>query len=180
MSWSRDKGTWAETAVAEYAQHNGFPFADRLTKKGNKDRGDVGWCPGVISEVKYDKSMDIPGWLRETETEQVNAGAKVAFLVVKPPGIGRTRVGWWWSVMRAGPLDELAAMAGYGPGKAVVIGGSSYKKELPPLLKKPDTELVVISPRGVENVRDWYVVTRLERQVTLLHKAGFGSPEVLS
>lgn len=179
MSWSRDKGTWAETAVAEYAQHSGFPFADRLTKKGNKDRGDVGWCPGVISEVKYDKSMDLPGWLRETETERVNAGAKIAFLVVKPPGIGRTRVGMWWSVMRAGPWDELTLLAGHKPGKLTIIGGSSYKKELPPLLKRPEVGAVAIRPVGVENVRDWYLVTRLWQQVSLLWAAGFGNPEVL-
>lgn len=176
--WTTGKGTWAETAVAEYAGYSGFPFADRLTKKGSKDRGDVGWCPGVIAEVKYDKSLDLPGWLRETETERVNAKAAVGFLVVKPPGIGRTRVGLWWSVMYAGQWDELAQQAGYEPPEATVISGSAYKKELPALLKQPDTAAVVIRPNGVKNVRDWYVVTRLEQQVELLHAAGYGSPEV--
>lgn len=180
MSRAKDRGTWAETAVTEYVQHSGFPFADRLTLRGSKDRGDVGLCPGVIAEVKNDKSLDIPGWLRETETERLNANAKVAFLVVKPPGIGRTRVGMWWSVMYAGHHEELCAMSGYVWTEAVVISGAGYKKELSPLLKALDVSAVVVRANGVKNMRNWYVVTRLEQQVRLLRAAGFGGPEVLA
>lgn len=177
MSRGRDKGTWAETATVDYFQHSGFPHADRLTLKGNKDRGDVGLCPGVIAEVKNDKSMDIAGWLRETEVERGHAGAVWGFLVVKPPGIGRTRVNLWWSVMYQGQWDDLRAAANWG-GRVVTISGAAYKKMLPPLLKSPDTGGVVIRANGVKNERDWYVVTRLEQQVSLLRAAGFGLAEV--
>lgn len=177
MSRGRDKGTWAETATVDYFQHSGFPHADRLTLKGNKDRGDVGLCPGVIAEVKNDKSMDIAGWLRETEVERGHARAAVGFLVVKPPGIGRTRVNLWWSVMYQGQWDDLRVAANWG-GHVVTISGAAYKKMLPPLLKSPDTGGVVIRANGVKNERDWYVVTRLEQQVSLLRAAGFGLAEV--
>lgn len=178
MSRSRDKGTWAETASVDYLQHSGFPGADRLTLKGNKDRGDIGLCPGVIAEVKYDKSMDIPGWLRETEVERGHARAVIGFLIVKAPGIGKTRVGLWWSVMYQGQWDDLRSSAGRPRGHVVTISGAAYKKLLPPLLKSPDAGGVVIRANGVKNERDWYVVTRLEQQVSLLRAAGFGSPEV--
>ena len=178
MSRGRDKGTWAETATVDYLQTVGFPQADRLTLKGNKDRGDVGLCPGVIAEVKNDKSMDISGWLRETEVERGHANAAVAFLVVKPEGIGRTRVNLWWSVMYRGRWDDLRSMAGHPRGHLVTISGAKYKQLLPPLLKSPDTSGVVIRANGVKNERNWYVVTRLEQQVSLLRAAGFGSAEV--
>jgi hypothetical protein len=178
MSRNRDRGTWAETASVDYFQHSGFPQADRLTLKGNKDRGDVGLCPGVIAEVKNCKSMDIAGWLRETEVERGHAGAAFAFLLVKPPGIGKTRVNLWWSVMYQGQWDDLRSAAGRPRGHAVTISGAAYKKLLPPLLKSPDTSAVVIRANGVKNERDWYVVTRLEQQVSLLRAAGYGSPEV--
>lgn len=162
----------------EYFQVSGFPQADRLTLRGNKDRGDVGLCPGVIAEVKNDASMDISGWLRETETERGHARAVVGFLVIKPPGIGKTRVHMWWSVMYQGQWDDLRSAAGKPRGHVVTISGAAYKKLLPPLLKSPDTGGVVIRANGVKNERDWYVVTRLEQQVSLLRAAGFGSPEV--
>lgn len=162
----------------DYFQHSGFPGADRLTLRGSKDRGDVGLCPGVIAEVKYNKSMDFAGWLRETEVERENARAVVGFLVVKAPGIGRTRVGQWWSFMYQGQWDDLRTAAGKPRGHVVSISGAAYKKLLPSLLKDPETGGVVIRAVGVKNERDWYVVTRLEQQVDLLLAAGFGSREV--
>lgn len=177
MSRSKDKGTWAETASMEYFQHSGFPGADRLTLRGGKDRGDVGLCPGVITEVKYDASMDFAGWLRETETERQNARAVVGFLTVKAPGYGRTRVGKWWSFMYQGQWDDLRSAAGRPRGHVPTISGAAYKKLFPPLLKDPDMGGVVIRANGVKNERDWYVVTRLEQQIDLLLTAGFGSRE---
>lgn len=183
MSRSKDKGTWAETAVTEYASHSGFPYADRLTLKGSKDRGDVGWCPGIICEVKNDKSFDLGGWLRETAVEKGNAGAEHAFLVVKPEGVGRTRVGQWWSVMYARDWEALHQASGWRapiPSPYVGLSGTNYKKPLAALALKPFGGVVEIRVWGVENERDWYIVTRLEQQVALLHAAGYGTPEVLS
>lgn len=180
MSRSRDKGTRAETAVTGLAQHSGFPYADRLTLKGSLDRGDVGWCPGVISEVKDDKSFDYCGWLQETAVEKANANAEHAFLVVKPTGVGYTRVGRWWSVMYTGDWDRLHRQATYlapVPAPYVQLPGSNYKKRLAGMAVHPGFNGVVeIAPVGVKNQLEWYVVTRLEYQVKLLHAAGYGTP----
>lgn len=184
MSRSKDQGTWAETAVTEYLGHSGFPFADRLTLKGSQDRGDVGVCPGVIAEVKYDKSFDLSGWLKETAVEKANAKAEHAFLVVKPEGVGRTRVGMWWSVMYAGDwwalykatgITEPATTHGY-----VSLSGANYKKPLSVLARDMKFQgLVEIRASGVKNELNWYIVTRLEWQARLLRAAGYGNPEVL-
>lgn len=180
MSRSKDKGTKAESAVTGYAQHSGFPFADRLTLKGSADRGDVGWCPGIISEVKDDKSFDYSGWLQETAVEKANAKAEHAFLVVKPAGVGFTRVGMWWSVMYSGDWVELHRAAEYRaplPSPYVQLPGHNYKKKLAGMASHVGFKGVVeIAPVGVKNERDWYIVTRLEQQVELLRAAGYGNP----
>ncbi len=178
MSRSKDKGTRAETAVVDYASHSGFPYADRLTLKGSNDRGDVGWCPGVISEVKDDKSFDLAGWLRETEVEKRNANAQWAFLVVKPAGVGYSRVGQWWSVMYAGDWDQLHRKAAFSaplPEPYVLLPGSSYKSKLAGMaLHRGFSGVVEICPVGVKDELKRYVVTRLEAQVGLLRAAGYG------
>lgn len=112
------KGTAAETAVLRYAQHAGFPLAERLTLSGAYDRGDLMLVPGpeVIVEVKagkqaqYASKAQIDAWLEETETERINARATVGLLVTQPRGIGTSRVHWWstWFV-RGGDIAECAA-----------------------------------------------------------------------
>ena len=103
-------GTAAETAVVRTARRLGFPHADRLTLTGNKDRGDVGLCPGVIVEVKGGEQARsasdhmIEKWLRETETERTNARAVHAFLVVQRRGVGAGNAHRWWAYWRLGWL----------------------------------------------------------------------------
>ena len=182
MSRSRDKGTKAETAVVDYASHSGFPFADRLTLKGSADRGDVGLCPGVIAEVKDDKSFDLCGWLQETAVEKANAKAERAFLVVKPKGVGFTRVGHWWSVMYSRDWQDLHAAAGFRaglPSPYVSLSGAKYKTPLARLALEPFDGVVEIRAVGVKNELDWYIVTRLGQQLALLRAAGYGTAEVL-
>ena len=48
----KDKGTQAESWGVEYLQSSGFPYAERMTLSGAKDRGDIKLCPGVIAEAK--------------------------------------------------------------------------------------------------------------------------------
>lgn len=184
MSRSKDKGTRAETAVVEYASHSGFPYADRLALKGSLDRGDVGWCPGIVSEVKDDKSFDFGGWLRETEAEKRHAKAQHAFLIVKPAGVGYSRVGQWWSVMYAGDWDQLHRQAAHSaplPDPYVLLPGSNYKSRLAGMaLHRGFGGVVEIDPVGVKDELKRYVVTRLEAQVKLLRAAGYGEPGGLS
>lgn len=107
------KGTQAETAVVRYARLAGFPGADRLTKTGAKDRGDVGLCPGVIVEVKNlltaGKRGPTPAqmvdWMNQTEKERSNAGAELGILIVKREGT--TDVGRWWAFL---PVDDLVRL----------------------------------------------------------------------
>lgn len=106
-------GTAAETAVVRAARQLGFPQADRLTLTGNKDRGDVGLCPGVIIEVKGGEharaatDLDIDRWLDETERERRHAFADVALLVVQRRGIGTPNAHRWWAWWRLGQLKQL-------------------------------------------------------------------------
>lgn len=183
MSRSKDKGTFAETAVAEYLGHSGFPFAERQALRGSGDRGDVKVCPGVICEVKNDKSFDYSGWLQETATEKANANAEHAFLVVKPEGVGRTRVGMWWSVMYHRDWKALCAATegGISLSDFRSLSGANYKKPLARLALDRDFHGVVeIRATGVKNELDWYTVTRLWKQAHLLRAAGYGTPEVLA
>lgn len=107
------KGTQAETALVRYARDHGFPGADRLTKTGAKDRGDVGLCPGLIVEVKNQLSSgkrgptpaQITAWMGETNAEIVNAQAELGFLVVKREGT--TDVGRWWAFIEAHRFARL-------------------------------------------------------------------------
>ena len=114
MSKQRQKGTAAETAVVNHLRENGFGGAERRALHGSLDQGDITGTPGVAWEVKNHKRYSIPEWLGETEEETANADADYGVLVVKPVGIGTTRVGEWWAIM---PLDDMLNLlrdAGYG------------------------------------------------------------------
>lgn len=108
----KKKGTMAETAVVKYARFHGFPAATRKVQKGSKDEGDIDLCPHVIVEVKADKSLDYPQFLREVHAEKGNAGAAVGVVAIKPPGVAEGRMGLWWMLMDAGTYDALEFLAG--------------------------------------------------------------------
>lgn len=103
MNRPKDIGTRAETLVARHARLNGFGGADRLTLTGRHDRGDIGFCPGVVGEVKAGRAAETASdaliglWLAETELERVNAGADIALLITKRAGCGAGKVGQWWT-----------------------------------------------------------------------------------
>lgn len=99
MSASKQKGTSAERAVANYLARTAFPDADRRPLSGAKDKGDIGGVGRLVFEVKAAKAWQIAQWLRETEQERVNAEAHFGILVYKPPGLGLTKVGQWLTFM---------------------------------------------------------------------------------
>lgn len=109
-------GTKAEVATLGYAVDHGFPEATRKPPAGAKDVGDLWLTPGpkpkVMAEVKADKSLDYPQFLRETEKERVNASAAVGICVIKPPGVAERRMHLWWVLMHGGTYDALAQLAG--------------------------------------------------------------------
>lgn len=189
MNKPKIKGTWAETLVTRFCQERGFPGAERRALAGAGDRGDIALCPGVILEVKNHASPKLGGWMRETETERVNAGAKYGILVVKPPGFGAVRIPQWWAMVPAWQANELLRDAQSPEGLRIPCSGAKINK-LPgymaelrqfhgmTLLGEPTLpelfDFVVISPRGVPDVRYWHMVTHLDRALALLVTAGYG------
>jgi len=114
----KDIGTRAESAIVRAARTRGFPGADRRTQTGRYDRGDILLCPGIIIEAKggdmAKRASDtlIDDWLDETQTERMNAGAEVAFLVTQRAGHGPQNAHNWWAHWRLGwlmGLDDLFA-----------------------------------------------------------------------
>lgn len=97
VSKNKQKGTLAETAVVDYLRL-WFPGVERRALAGVNDRGDVAGIPRTVLEVKNHGVYDFPAWLREAQVEADNASAKFYASVVKPRGVGATRVGDWWAV----------------------------------------------------------------------------------
>lgn len=93
---SKSKGTAAETAVCDFMRRTWWPDARRLSLNGGKDIGDINAHPRLVVEVKADKSLAYPEFLRETAAEVDNAGADIGVCVIKPPGYGVKRVAEWW------------------------------------------------------------------------------------
>ena len=115
MSKSKQKGTSAETAVVTFLRDHGFPTAERRALSGGADKGDILAGPGLVWEVKaHTKGYDFPAWMRETETERLNALANLGILVVKPVGVGAANTGQWWTVLPLAQLTQLLRDAGYG------------------------------------------------------------------
>jgi Holliday junction resolvase len=106
MSKSKQKGTLAETAVADYLKET-FPAVERRTLSGKNDKGDIAGVPNSIIEVKNQKSYKIQEWLRETETERINAEANLGILVIKPNGVGVAKVNEWWAVLSLETIARL-------------------------------------------------------------------------
>ena len=82
------KGSAFELDVVKYLQRVGFTFARRLYGAGRtSDEGDVhDGTPSLVAyECKAAVKHDLSGWMKETEVERLNAGAKYGVLIVKRP-----------------------------------------------------------------------------------------------
>ena len=99
MSRSKAKGTAAESALVAALRRLGWPHAERLALSGKYDKGDTTGHPGVVFEMKDAKTWAAPAWLRETETERINAKADYGILVIKVPGVGYPNAEKWLTVM---------------------------------------------------------------------------------
>lgn len=131
MSRSKQKGTLAESAVADYLKST-WETVERRVLSGKNDKGDIAGIPKIVIEVKNQKSYKFSEWLRETKIEQINAEADYGVLVVKPNGVGVSKVNNWWAVL---PLDDLVSLlkkAGYAEGlHARTDKGNSGLRDLP-------------------------------------------------
>jgi len=103
MSKAKQKGTLAETAVADYLKKD-FPSVERRVLGGANDKGDLSGVPCSVVEIKNQKTYKVHEWLKETEQERLNADEDLGILVIKPKGIGVSRVEDWWTVV---PLDTM-------------------------------------------------------------------------
>lgn len=117
-------GTKAEVQVASYMAKDGWPGAERRKTEGKNDRGDINsGRPELVVEVKADRGLQFPAFLRETEKERVNAGANVGVCVIKPPGVAEKRMHLWWMLMSGGTYDALELVAN---ARASVLGGPGF------------------------------------------------------
>ena len=102
------KGSAAELAVAKWLRKLGWIHAERSRAGWTDDRGDIDGMPGVCIEVKAEKKIDIPGYLRELEVEMENAKAWTGTVIIKRRG--STNVDDWYAVMPAKIWAELLLM----------------------------------------------------------------------
>ena len=102
------KGSAAELAVAKWLRKLGWVNAERSRAGWTDDRGDIDGMPGVCIEVKNEKKIDIPGYLRELEVEMENAKAWTGTVIIKRRG--STNVDDWYAVMPAKVWGELMFM----------------------------------------------------------------------
>lgn len=106
MSKSKQKGTLAETAVVNYLRQFWYSV-ERRVLQGSKDKGDVSGIPNVVIEIKNQKSYKISEWIKETEIERSNAEAEFGILVIKPNGVGVSKVEDWWAVVTLETMVSL-------------------------------------------------------------------------
>lgn len=106
MGKAKQKGTLAETAVADYLSKD-FSSVERRVLSGANDKGDLSGVPNSVVEIKNQKTYKFHEWLKETEQERLNAGEDLGVLIVKPKGIGVSRVEDWWAVVPLATMTKL-------------------------------------------------------------------------
>lgn len=106
MSKAKQKGTLAETAVADFLKRI-WPAVERRVLSGKNDKGDIAGVPNCVVEVKNHATYKISEWLKETEQERRNAGVDYGILVIKPKGVGVSRTNEWWAVVSLDTITEL-------------------------------------------------------------------------
>lgn len=186
MSRSKDKGTLAETGLATYLRHNGWPHAERRALTGANDKGDITGTPGLAWEVKYaGKSLRMAEWLQETVDERANAGALHGILVIKPPGYGLKSVDQWFAAMIQ--WDFTVLLAGNDNMPVVNDYESFYAQDRmrgqltlatgQTCVLCNEVPVLKLRPRGqAQSENNWYRVTTVSNMVWLLRSAGFGDP----
>lgn len=109
------KGTKQETGVVRYLRENGWPYARRIVKEGQRDKGDVTLGDGIpftIESKNTPTRIDLAGTLKELEIEMANAGHELGAAIIKRKGT--TNVGKYYAVM---PVEILNALVrGYFDG----------------------------------------------------------------
>ena len=115
MNRSKARGTSWETAIVGYLTARGWPYVERRTLSGSKDRGDIAGIPGVVIEAKACKALELSGWLTEATNEAVNDGADFGAVWIKRRG--KSSPGDAYVLLDGEAFADLLDAAGYGPNK---------------------------------------------------------------
>lgn len=104
---SKAKGDRAERDVCDWYLKHGYPNAKRTRAGYERDWGDVHVHGNAtaVAQVKDCQSLRWPAWFHALGEQKRAAGAAVAWLVVKRPGMGD--VGEWLAVMTVADHAEL-------------------------------------------------------------------------
>jgi hypothetical protein len=180
---SKDKGTAAESAVAEYLRNHGWPWAERRALNGSTDKGDITGTPGIVWEVKAARDIKMAEWMAETVVERVNARAEHGVLVIKPRGYGTTRIGEWLAAMQHSDFTRLQDHSPFLGGQVGELVATYRQATLRSLLagcraQYPDRFAVLsLMPPGMSEDSDgWYRVTTLAEMTDMLRIGGWGTP----
>lgn len=87
-NYRKTKGTAYETAVVEWLQDHGFPYAHRIAGGGSKDVGDINIGePGLVIECKNHKEIALARFVDELEQEVLHdPHADEGVLIIKRMG----------------------------------------------------------------------------------------------
>lgn len=112
---SRRKGARAEVAVVNHLRANGFPHAERRIAGMDDDTGDItGIGPGLVLEVKDQKTLSLGAWVDQLGDEMHRADADAGAVIVKRKGVPAERAGEWFAVLTLDDFVLLLRAVGYG------------------------------------------------------------------
>lgn len=111
MNRNQARGTAWETAIVRYLVESGWPHAERRSRAGAHDRGDIAGVVGVCIEAKNEARVTLAQYIQETLTEQANARAAVGAAWVKRRG--KTSAGDGYVILTGAQFVELLREAGY-------------------------------------------------------------------
>lgn len=100
MSSNSRKGYAGERPIELLLQEHGLPGADRPRAGRQRDCGDFGGVPLVISAKNHGR-LDLAGWVSDLESQVVNAGANSGVVWHKKRGKSDPRD---WYVTTSGRL----------------------------------------------------------------------------
>ena len=91
--------------MAKWLNDGGFPPARRTGAGWTDDRGDIEGIVDLTVEVKNEKRIDLPGYIRELEAEMMNRDTQLGVVMVKRRGSAdpddwyAVLPGWLWLKM---------------------------------------------------------------------------------
>jgi hypothetical protein len=186
------KGRLVENGLVSLLQASGWPYAERRRLTGVLDKGDVTGTPGICWEAKYAGSRcDWWAWMRETVTEQKNAGAAVGVLVVKPPAVGVVNTGRWYAAVPTATWQELIMAPGICKtysSKPQLYKFATFAYEIAEMaylttfsvddggIPHDAASLTLHAPGKVDKPKTYIQVTYLSQIIDLLHANGYGTP----